>query len=360
MRAFALDRFTVLLKQPKATCDFSAGGGPTPCPPLWIRPCVKLWCLLSMFIYFAGQSPLTIAQKSGDKSIMHLLESYNNKSVCLQDKKKQRKPRNRDIRLPLAFSPSPERRAQYSSPRHVTNRSIVNITNSSSLPNTPIGRGESLLSPRRNGKLGLDLVKSGNDLYSKSGSAPLLRKNISLDQDDEHNLTLTSARMSRQNFKHDSLTNYSCSLESPSTLPYLKINGHNSVDIPDSHIRRQRRPSISLPDLRIAGSINLVQSGGSTPTSEPDYKIKELGDDEITDTEDDVFSQSFPNRKLHSSFNTLKPPEKQLTLPEINQSRSCHQSPNITRKNISPLARSRKYSNSDDHINRVAVSQRST
>ena len=285
--------------------------------------------------------------------MINLFESYINKSVCLQEKKKQRKPRNRDIiRLPQPYTPSPERKAQDSSPRHMSNRSLISSVASKSLPQSPARPVENYFSPRRkNEKLDLNLEKVG-----KSDSAPLLRKDIAVPNADDHNLALTSARLSRHHFKRDCLTNYSCSLESPQALPYLTDNENSFNRIPDNHLRRQRRPSISLPDLRMAGF--LVQSGSSSPSSESESK--DLSCCEGTDNDDDVFAQRYPNRRVFNNINSPKHPEKQLTLPEINQSRSCQQSPSLAKKNISPLARSRKYSNSDDHLNRIAVSQVST
>ena len=310
---------------------------------------------------------MSIAQKSGDKSVITLFESYINKSVCLQDKKKPRKPRNRDvIRLPLAYSPSPERKAQCPSSGHVTSRSTKSSLAFQSLPNSPSTRrnAEGNFTPRHtHGKVDLNLSMSSKELYSKSDSAPLIRKSISLENEERPSLTLTSAKLSRHHYKRDSLYHQSTTLQSPRVLPDIESTDANWDKIPENHIRKQRRPSISLPDLRLAGS--LVQSGGSSPDSEENGHIRETSFQKETENEveddDSVFSSSYPTAKLFNSVRCSKQSDRQLTLPEIGQHRSSKLSQNFNKnKNISPLARTRKFSNSDDHLNRTALLQGSS
>ena len=295
--------------------------------------------------YISGQSPLSIAQKSGDKSVIALLESYANKTVCLQDKKKQGKPRNREtIRLPLAYSPSPERAG------HMTNRSIVTPLKTNSLPNSPGRTMESYLSQRpRPLKVDLKLTIDRKELYSKCDSAPVVRSDISVENDDGHALALTSARLERHHYKRDSLRHQPSSLQSNHVLPDLDPSKDRDT-FPDNRLRKQRRPSISLPDLRIAGF--LVQSGGSTPTSEEDFisdseRLKDSSPED--EQEDNAFIQSYPRRGIK----TTKQSDRQFTLPEIGNHSSRVSSKVHTTNHISPLARSRKYSNSDDQLQRT-------
>ena len=300
--------------------------------------------------FVTGQSALTIAQKSGDKSVISLIESYANKSVCLKNKKKQRKPRNRDaIRLPLAYSPSPERAG------HMTNRSIGKPLISLSLPNSPDRTMENYFSQRpRQSKVDLKLNIGGRELYSKCDSAPVVRSDVTVDNGEAHPLALTSARLERHHYKRDSLHHQPSSLQSDDVLPDLDIDIGNRDFIPDNHLRKQRRPSISLPDLRMAGF--LVQSGGSTPTSEDDSGsdseyLKDSSPE--LDQEDNVFTQSYQSTKVARGVKTTKQSDRQFTLPEIGNHSSRVASQFSTTNHISPLARSRKYSNSDDQLQRT-------
>ena len=214
---------------------------------------------------------------------------------------------------------------------------------------------ENYLSPRaRPLKVDLKLNIGGRELYSKCDSAPIMRSDVSVENEEGHPLALTSARLERRHYKRDCLRHQPSSLQSDDALPDLDF-GKDRDSVPDNLLRKHRRPSISLPDLRLEGF--LVQSGGSTPTSEDDSiysdseRLKNSSPEQEQD--DNVFAQDNQNTRVTRRIKTTKQSDKQFTLPEIGNNSSRVSSKYSTTNHISPLARSRKYSNSDDQLQRT-------
>ena len=152
-------------------------------------------------------------------------------------------------------------------------------------------------------------------------------------------------------------------MQSPHALPGIeKSNDNDGSSIPENHLRKQRRPSLSLPDLRISGF--LVQSGGSTPGSEDGdnksdkYCDKKSDDDYHSDKQDNcVCNELSKHENYQEVAGLLSNPTNNLPLPEIGKRASHTSSKQLVVDNISPLARSRKFSNSDDQLNRTVVLQ---
>lgn len=313
-----------------------------------------------MFIYFwyffsSGQTPRTIAEKSGNKEAMRLFENYMNKSASRlgQKTQKRRKPRSRDVtkNLPPAYSPSPERKCNTSpsSPRKVgylppRNCHSVNKIVDDSPPTMP-----------------------NSAISDKCDSAPVRRVEIDTDIRPrvEPSLSLSSPRLMRRHHRQDCLLTETLLHNQSKKLPYFKSDDQSETDqleLPAYSLRRQRRPSISLPDLRnVIGS--LVSSGTSSPTTDggSDSRACSPSPDVQNESEtDDVFSNSYPRAVLTDRRSEKFPygrqlSEQKLLLPEINKGTTTLMTTKSNRKGVSSLVKQRKYSTSDDQINRTVV-----
>ncbi|XP_045183845.2 uncharacterized protein LOC123542203 [Mercenaria mercenaria] len=309
---------------------------------------------------FKGQSPYTIAQKSGDKTVIKLFDSYLNKTIGLE-KKKKRKPRNRDvIKLPPTYSPSPERSARRPSPKHeVQYNSNVQCNY------------ERLHSTRNELKLDIDATKSiltsENDVRDKCESAPVLRGERICRDEVVSSLSLSSPKLARRHHKQDCLLQETLLLNQSRNFPQVKSENkltsktENKLDLPEYSLRKQRRPSISLPDLRSVSGF-LVNSGSSTPTTEGGDISKRStptkDDDNVSDDDDDddVFSRSCPSSRLKSKpIFKRQISERQVILPDINKGNTTLSSSANFSKGITSRTRQRKYSNSDDQLNRTLL-----
>lgn len=314
-----------------------------------------------------GQSPVNIAQKKGDKTIVRLLDSYINNSAVL-DPKKKRKPRNRDVaNLPPTYSPSPERTAKNPSANKVVQ---YNLNSSCNIYNNRKQTSEQKIdisAARRESS-------SEHTQKEKCDSAPVLRGNRTSREEITSSLSLSSPKLVRRHHKQDCLLQETLLLNQSRNFPEVRsqisstvqTETDNTLDLPEHSLRRQRRPSLSLPDLRSARGF-LVNSGSSTPTTEGDRGSprRDFNDDEdlnniAVDSGDDeeVFSKSCPNpfqknKQGHEMYRRQNS-AKYVTLPEVPKGKTCFMSPSNARRNFKHIDRQRKYSNSDDHLDRSA------
>ena len=274
---------------------------------------------------------------------------------CLNNKQqKRRKPRSRDVtkHLPPAYSPSPERKGD-TTPRQSTQTTPRKLT------------------PRDSSKHNITHEQypiSESAIVEKCDSAPLVR----LASEDramfETSLSLSSPRLMRRHHKQDCLLTETLLLNQSKKLPYFKnsnqsVDNTNDIDFHEYSLRRQRRPSISLPDLRnMMGS--LVSSGNSTPTTDggsgSPASSPTMDKGQLLDDDDDVFSSSYPTalltgRRAERFTCRRQMSDHQITLPEILPGATTLTTPRQTRKGLSSLVRQRKFSSSDDQINRQIV-----
>lgn len=302
-----------------------------------------------------GQSPYTIAQKSGNKTTLRLFDSYLNKSASL-DKKKVRKPRNRDvIKLPPTYSPSPERSFRNTS----ANKEVQYITHFTCNKEGPRGARSDL---KLNINVTQEFLNSETGVKEKCDSAPVIRGDRTGREEMVSSLSLSSPKLTRRHHRQDCLLQETLLLNQSRNFPQVKQgdklmnkNGKD-LDLPDYSLRKQRRPSISLPDLRSVSGF-LVNSGSSTPTTESDDFSKRStptkSADGDVDEYDDVFSHSCPDTRNRSRpIFKRQSSEKQVTLPDIHKGQANLSSPAHMRTGITSLARSRKCSSSDDQLQR--------
>ncbi|XP_052787115.1 uncharacterized protein LOC128222223 isoform X2 [Mya arenaria] len=295
-----------------------------------------------------GHTPITLARKCNRKDILKVLETYDDQ-VPKNDgtSRSRRKPRNRQVatarELPPAYSPSPERRKGYSSARDIV-QTRTNYSNSS-------------------------YEKEGNGFNNeyesaipdKCDSAPVTRSERALKANAVTSLSLSSPRLNRRHHKQDCLLTETLLNNQNKKFPGLqdtKCNSHDTLEPPEYSLNnRKRRPSLSLPDLRnVTG--NLVNSGNSTP--ETGESSSPTNDDQYEDydTNDDVFSQSYPNAHQKEVRQKVVPPylrqqsDNQLSLPNINKGLVSLTGSKSKSKGLTPLGRQRKFSNSDDHLQR--------
>lgn len=292
-----------------------------------------------------------MAQKNGDKAVLRLLNPYLNTSIDAENKKK-RKPRNRDaIKLPPTYSPSPERSFRNRSANKEVQYVSTSQCNSKSA-SMDIGAGTGL-------KLDINATKDylniGRQPKEKCESAPVTRSDRIYDK--TASLSLSSAKLIRRHHKNDCLLQETLLFNQSRNFPKVHTEltftnkSGQELDLPDYSLRKQRRPSLSLPDLRNVSGF-LVNSGSSTPTTEGDDDYDDARDDatDDVDDDDDVFS-SCPRA---SSKSKSKPgfiqhnSERQITLPDINKGRTHLLSPANKRKGVTPHMRNRKCSSSDD------------
>ena len=307
-----------------------------------------------MGYFFSGQTPVTIAEKSGDKAVIKLFRSYVDKTVGLLQKKKNRNHRDA-IKLKAAPSVRQERLYVSSAP-----------TESTSEPTSSVNDKNKLLSRPR---LNLSTLIKPRETQEKCDSAPVTRTNPNTFDKTQivTSLQLSSPKLQRRFHKENSLLEECFKRNNINILPPMNRTGGDSsnthidkdFDLPEYSIRRQRRPSISLPDLRnVTGC--LVNSGSSTPCSDTredtdchisdEYRTLE---DDINDNED-VFAHTFPaqKRRLHKTSLKQSLTESKVTLPDIHKTISQH---DVTKKVFQPLSRSRKFSNSDDQLQRTLL-----
>lgn len=310
--------------------------------------------MVFIFIFISGHSPFTIAEKSGNKQVMKLFEPHMNRTACLAEKsQKRRKPRSRDVtkHLPPAYSPSPERRGD-NSPRNSKQTTPRKLT-SRDCSKSDLGE-----------QYPVDLSKSA--ILEKCDSAPVIRLASEDRPTLEPSLSLSSPRLMRRHHKQDCLLTETLLLNQSKKLPYFKADNQSTDEEIEFHnysLRRQRRPSLSLPDLRnVNGS--LVSSGNTTPTtdggtgSRTSSPVNER--DKQKNDDDDVFSSSYPTTLMSSrrpdKYSCRRQfSEQQITLPEISPGAVTLTTPRTKRKGVSSLVRQRKYSSSDDQINRQVV-----
>lgn len=204
----------------------------------------------------------------------------------------------------------------------------------------------------------------------KCDSAPVSQMNTEIRPTLEPSLSLSSPRLMRRHHKQDCLLTETLLHNQSKKLPYFKTDDHSSspdqLELPEYSLRRQRRPSLSLPDLRNVSSC-LINSGNSTPTtdggsgsraSSPTPEIKNKTQN--YDDDDDVFSSSYPTailtgRKHDKITFKTQLSEKQGSLPEINKGIVTLTTPRTIRKGINSLVKQRKYSTSDDQLNKQVV-----
>jgi hypothetical protein len=302
---------------------------------------------------FIGQSPYTIAQKSGDKSVIRLFDSYMNNTASLE-KKKRRKPRNRDvIKLPPTYSPSPERSARNPSERKEVQYVSKYQCNNDRLQST----GNEL---KLDIKATKDLTNFENDAKGKCDSAPVIRSERLCREEVVSSLSLSSPKLARRHHKQDCLLQETLLLNQSRNFPQVKAESkftdrsEDKLELPEYSFRKQRRPSLSLPDLRNVSGF-LVNSGSSTPTDSGDISKRSTPTKNVQNDsdDDDVFSQSCPSYRSKSKpIFKRQTSEKHVVLPDINKGNTTLSSPANMRKAVVSLARNRKYSNSDDQLHR--------
>ncbi|KAL4216518.1 hypothetical protein ACF0H5_024241 [Mactra antiquata] len=310
-----------------------------------------------------GHSPYTLAQKMNNKSILKLFDECSSKT-SRKEKKTRRKPRNKEInaiQLPPAYSPSPERGCRNTprekvSPlaeRPISQCNFNSVSKSSHITGDP-------------SSCNTDASQSEDDVARSNGKNEVMSS-----------LSLSSPRLVRRHHKQDCLLQETLLLNQSRNFPQMKSlkrdDSHekHGANFPEYSLRKQRRPSLSLPDLRNVSQF-LVNSGSSTPTTEGDeseHKLTRLddysdirgdGDDDdynINDDEsdDDVFSRSYPiSEKTSRSAESQLSRKSNFTLPEISSGKTNMVSPKVSRKGITSLYRRRKFSNSDDQIHRTS------
>lgn len=258
--------------------------------------CICTSILLSSS-WFVGQRPIEIAEKLESKDIFNLLASYQNQT------KRGESPRKKFV-LPPAFSPQNE----------------------------------------------TALRMAANKNTSMSDVDKLTPRSTYID-DETPNLYLTSSKLSRKKHRRsiDSL-----SVET-SLLPAIKPTSKKCAQIgtPRDHKdklsvdskQRERRNSISLPDLRDSPG-GLVASGGNSPYgNDDDYSSdSDFSDDAIVD----LCSLDKPmDRVVKRSAS-----EKHIGFPSINKGK---EGTKVKRT----LTEGSVYSNSDSKLNRLKLLQKS-
>lgn len=290
--------------------------------------------------------------------MLRLLKPYLSTPVDVENKQK-RKPRNRDaIKLPPTYSPSPERsfrnRSANNEVQYVSTSQCNNKLNKANMNTVP---GTGLKLDINDTK---DYVNTGKQSKEKCESAPITRSDRIYDK--TASLSLSSAKLVRRHHKNDCLLQETLLFNQSRHFPQVglqtELNFANESrkehDLPDYSLRKQRRPSLSLPDLRSVSGF-LVKSGSSTPTTEGDDDYDDDRDDDVDDVDDvdndDVFSHSCPTAssksKSKQSF-TQQKSDRQITLPDINKGRAHLMLPANKQKGVTPLTRNRKCSSSDN------------
>lgn len=308
-----------------------------------------------------GQSPYQIAQEKQDAAILRLFESYRSQSLGRQPR--NRKPRCRDvIRLPMvSYSPTRDvHPLKLAYGKDVRTEKLLKSFQGIQL-------SKSASSPRlRENLLTLKITsKTGGNSAEKCDSAPVRRSNPHIGRDQmASSLPLSSPRLERLCHKQNCLKsglNYPLNPDNKSQFPPVKGKDDDDKTFETEcggQFRKQRRGSISLPDLRNMSGY-LVASGASTPNTGSGANTPDAY--ASCSEDDDVFAQSYPNatksqhtKPMIKKHNRL---ERQCTLPEIN-SGLVSLSGSRNSLGLTPLARQqRKYSTSDDQIHRATVKQ---
>lgn len=229
-------------------------------------------------------------------------------------------------------------------------------------------------SPRNEIKLNITATKRELNfepvIKDKCESAPVIRTPRDV---ITSTLSLSSPKLIRRHHKQDCLlqetllSNHSRNFPQMSSRSAKQNGGDHELELPEYSLRRQRRPSLSLPDLHSAKGF-LVNSGSSTPSTENDRNSPsrdkpeddDKDDSNYVDDDDDVFSRSFPisseemGQKQKSYFRQNS--EKHVVLPEVPKGKTCLMSPAVKRKGLLH-SRLRKYSNSDDQLHRSAYGE---
>lgn len=263
-------------------------------------------------------------------------------------RKKVRKPRNRDvIKLPPTYSPSPERSVRNTSGNkevQYNSQSLCNNKEASQSARTPLRLDLSVTRQH---------IHSEKEIKEKCDSAPVVRGDRTARDEMMTSLSLSSPRLARRHHKQDCLLQETLLLNQSRNFPQLKSENqfenddNRELDLPEYSLRKQRRPSISLPDLRAVSGF-LVNSGSSTPTSgsgdisRENLSVKSADDDFEND---DVFSCSCPDtRKKTRPIFKRQTSERQVTFPEIHTGKTNLSSPAHMRRE--------KCSSSDDQLQR--------
>ncbi|KAH3746755.1 ankyrin repeat domain-containing protein 34B-like [Dreissena polymorpha] len=294
-----------------------------------------------------GQTPLAIAGKRNDPAVMRLLKPHQQAATkIVEEFRKRRKPRNRDVtkQLPPAYSPSPERR-------------VGNISNGNGCGGAGIGRGQNSAFSQYSsdsddhGSNDITTADTCDSDPSTCAERPAYPRMMT-------SLSLTSPKMGRHHHKQDCLLTETLLHNQSKMFPNIagmRVSSADAADIAVNYdnLRRGRRPSVSLPDLRnVTGT--LVSSGNSSPaiSATNSEGCSPTPDDPDSD---DVFSQSYPTSQLLRTNGPKVTYQRQqsagqLSLPDINRGIVTLVSPKSKNIGLSPLVRQRKISNSDDHL----------
>ena len=303
-----------------------------------------------------------------------MLRSYEAKLPKNADNDvKRRKPRNRDVtshrQLPPAYSPSPERRlAQNGSGSVMGTHSSPSRSFQSEIRNSP---ESSSFSPSS------ENIPPFCSSQDKCDSAPVTRTERAMVSKGVTSLSLSSPKLSRRHHKHDCLLTETLLSNQNKMFPMVKnvkSNSSDLIELPEQGMRRQRRPSISLPDLRNVSGC-LINSGASTPDTNSDksssptqtkYKNRsqddDYDDDDNDDDDDDVFSRSYPTNSTNATQKEVLPYLRQqshneISLPRIDTGLLSLTGSTQCKKVSRKLLRQRKYSNSDDQLQRKVGAQ---
>ncbi|XP_062595355.1 uncharacterized protein LOC134256688 [Saccostrea cucullata] len=250
--------------------------------------------LLEVYNSF-GQRPIDIAEKQERKEYYNLLRTYQKEQRPMESQKKM-------TVLPPAFSPQ--------------NEAALRLNAS-----------------KANSVTDVDLLKS-------------TPRSTYID-DETPNLYLTSPKLRRKKHKRSKDKSYV-----ETSLPAIKTNDIKSNKAtPREKLKvdskqRERRNSISLPDLRDSPG-GLVTSGGNTPNENYDYSSdSDFSDDAIVD-----LSYGSPRKSIERIVRRSAS-EKQIGFPSIDKGKDGS-------KVKRTLTEGSLYSNSDSKLDRLKLLQKS-